>query len=187
MAIHEGFAQVSWTMQGASALGSVPTVVFGISIGSVPLTDAADDVKTAIDTNFTGDFLAPFNLAHIALRSATEEQDRTLSLTASSKSNPASPSTSLLVKKVTELAGRANRGRFYFPGLLDDADVEDDGTVNPSTVTAFQGVMDNFVGDLAIAGLPMAILHRDGAATPTIVTGLQVESQVATQRRRNRK
>jgi hypothetical protein len=91
------------------------------------------------------------------------------------------------VKKVTELAGRANRGRFYFPGLLDDADVEDDGTVNPSTVTAFQGVMDNFVDDLATSGLPMAILHRDGAATPTIVTGLQVESQVATQRRRNRK
>lgn len=104
------------------------------------------------------------------------------------------PNSAYLVKKATGAAGRRARGRLYLPGVGED-EVNNNGVVAPSFVTTLQGKLDDWfegardgVGSAGPA--PMVLLHRsEGAGTeppPTVITGLQLQSQIATQRRRLR-
>lgn len=95
------------------------------------------------------------------------------------------PNTAVLVRKVTGLAGRINRGRMYLPPPVETV-VGNDGLLNPSEVTNYQNGADQFLADLAASSIPMVILHTDPAITPTAVQDLVVENKVATQRRRLR-
>lgn len=102
--------------------------------------------------------------------------------------------TALLVKKNSALGGRANRGRFYWPGLLAETDVNEVGIIGGAQVIAIQADFDAFYDALdAIPDgdeeqLVMVILHdsTSPATTPTIVSSLTVDGTAATQRRRMR-
>lgn len=102
--------------------------------------------------------------------------------------------TALLVRKNSAVGGRANRGRFYWPGLLAETDVNEVGIINPASVTAIQTDFNAFFTELAAAAEPgqaslaMVVLHdEDSPATvPTPVTSLSVDGLAATQRRRMR-
>lgn len=96
---------------------------------------------------------------------------------------------SVLVKKVSGLAGRANRGRNYFPpGRLAEVDVNNTGMIDGADVTAIQAELDSIfaslVADPDIDGL--VILHSIAGPVPTPITALQLDNRVATQRRRLR-
>lgn len=97
----------------------------------------------------------------------------------------ASVNTALLVQKRTALGGRANRGRFYLPGV-PEAQVDGDGLI-PSTYRAsVETAVDGFLADIVAEGMNMVILHNV-SPTPTIVTSLTVDEYAATQRRRMRR
>lgn len=95
------------------------------------------------------------------------------------------PGVSALITKATALGGRKNRGRFFLPGITE-ADVAIGGALESSFLSACDIVMTNFFTELGDGGIPMVILHNDATA-PTDVTALLVNSQSATQRRRNRR
>jgi len=92
----------------------------------------------------------------------------------------------VLVRKNTGLGGRHGRGRLYHPGVFTGILNADADTIAPASVTAMANGFQQFFDDIQTAGHTPVLLHSDATA-PTVVTGIAVESVVATQRRRIRK
>lgn len=101
----------------------------------------------------------------------------------------------ILVKKNTLLGGRRNRGRMFWPNMLDEGTVNDVGLLNPSTITNNQTSANNFFNLLQDptvidgAALNMHVLHSEGKSSvppPTPVSSLTVDSVISTQRNRLR-
>jgi hypothetical protein len=101
----------------------------------------------------------------------------------------APPNTALLLKKLSGLRGRANRGRMYLPGVLDRETIRADGSISGVDLGNYQDHVTNWQTTTsgATGVTDLVILHADGVTTPTPVVFVQVESIVATQRRRLRK
>lgn len=102
--------------------------------------------------------------------------------------NTVPSNTAVLVKKLSGLRGRSNRGRMYVPGV-HEGDVNPNGTISAGVVTALQGFADLMLDGFSEVGggCQMVILHDQTVSDPpTIVTELQVDPVVATQRRRMR-
>lgn len=97
------------------------------------------------------------------------------------------PNCAALVKKTSASPGRANRGRFYVPGLLSDDDVDSLGNiVNPTLSTLAAAFNDWFSAlDLRTPTAQPAILHT-GPGAATAVTSFALQTMIATQRRRLR-
>jgi hypothetical protein len=101
--------------------------------------------------------------------------------------SPPPQNVALLVQKLTGLAGRKYRGRAYLPPCyIDRAGVSDIGVVLAATRTTLNGRLALFLAALLTASNQMFILHSDGVTIPTQVTALNLETVVATQRRRLR-
>jgi hypothetical protein len=106
------------------------------------------------------------------------------------------PNVALLIKKTTGLGGKRNRGRSYFPFILADASVNENGTITPLTVAAYQVAATAFLGVLNGDLTPMGIENRTFnqplpphhvthiSRSVADVTSYGVEPLVATQRRR---
>lgn len=95
------------------------------------------------------------------------------------------PNTSFLFSKQTALGGRKNRGRLYLPGVLEGA-INGAGDLASGWITDLNNAADLMLASLTADGVPMHLLHESVDA-PTEVTGMQVSSRVATQRRRLRR
>jgi hypothetical protein len=106
--------------------------------------------------------------------------------------------TAILVKKVTGVGGRRNRGRCYFPWMLNEGTVDEIGNIDPSWVSDTQAKMDDWLDALAggdsngmvIANRTYDLPWNDprrvlvSVEMGPVVTALVVESIAATQRRR---
>lgn len=97
------------------------------------------------------------------------------------------PNTALLVRKVSGLGGRRNRGRMYVPGIQVNQ-VNLNGIVQPTPLAAYGTAFTNFLlGIESGSFLDRAVIfHSTAPLTPTVIESLQVDSVVATQRRRLR-
>lgn len=98
---------------------------------------------------------------------------------------------SLLVRKRTGQAGRANRGRLYFPpGRLADVDITDTGMLDPSAVATIQTEVNDIFTIIEPSFVNWKVLHTETAPgvgpAPTTITSFQVDGRIATQRRRLR-
>lgn len=101
--------------------------------------------------------------------------------------NPVSPAVAALLRKVTDSGGRKNRGRMYLPaGYLGELAVSPNGTIDSAVVSDSTGRFQSFIAALTDDDLGPVILHAD-SSTPTDVVDGFMESQVCTQRRRQRK
>lgn len=128
---------------------------------------------------------APDDPLHIAVSTA--------SAVAGGRSEPPMPQNcAVLVHKRTASAGRRNRGRFYLPGINEQAV---DGTgrlIAGDLLTGLITQAGEFLGDYATGGVGnLYLLHSDpvgveGPGAPTQITALQVDPIIATQRRRLR-
>jgi hypothetical protein len=118
-------------------------------------------------------------------------EDPTVSAgTASTSTNP--PPTSnvaLLVKKLTALGGRRNRGRMYLPaGYVSETNIDQNGFMSEATRVGYQTKIDAFLSALVTPApsLVPVVLHSDVALEPTVISSFAFQRQVATQRRRMR-
>lgn len=109
----------------------------------------------------------------------------------------ASPQVAVIFTKRTAFGGRQFRGRMYMPGLLLQTDVTEGGRIGTSRHTAIAAQADVLVASLisgsafirGSGGTPMVLLHSQPASgsappAPTIVTSIQVQTLVGTQRGR---
>lgn len=94
-----------------------------------------------------------------------------------------------LIRKATAAAGRRNRGRWYWPYVLRETDVDDVGNLTSSRISALNSALNSFLVGLAGASTQVLpeVLHNDSTIDPTRVTGMTCEPVLATQRRRLRR
>lgn len=106
--------------------------------------------------------------------------------TAGGRSSMGTPSNcALLVQKRTGLAGRANRGRSFWPGILDRADVDQNGIVSGTAMTSYNTAFGSLLTDLTFTGVSPVLLQAGGSAGVAL-TDYIPQSTIATQRRRMR-
>jgi hypothetical protein len=183
-----GFSQLTlrWALSGSSQTAEV---VFGLNFA-----DPAD-VQQVADS-------IPFNLNQVVSSSYTyvHAQARVADGAIFEKiytdvgGGPAAqtpPNTCFLLRKVTSLPGRKNKGRMYLPGPSETS-VDHTGLLTTTLVNSVNTQANNLL--TAIAGAPpggfgvMVILHNEFAPqpAPTNVDQLVCQQLVATQRRRLR-
>lgn len=93
----------------------------------------------------------------------------------------------VLVRKRTDLGGRRNRGRMYFPPfMIGEGDVNQNGRIDAADVTAFQAVCTDLFDTLVSNNLQPVVWHENGGAG-TQVTSFLVQPVIATQRTRMRR
>lgn len=101
---------------------------------------------------------------------------------------PMPPQVSVLVQKQTTTVGRTGRGRLYIPGFPSTAlQSSNSGLLTNTALGDYQACAAAFFSALVADGVPMVLLHRNVLVAPTLITAFNVEQNVATQRRRNRK
>lgn len=98
------------------------------------------------------------------------------------------PNTAMLVRKSTGAGGRTGSGRFFIPGIPENA-IGDNGVLSAPFLLAAQTEMDAFHAALLAEGLIPALLHGAGSpiSAPLPITSFDVQPLVATQRRRLRR
>lgn len=101
--------------------------------------------------------------------------------------DPCPANCAVLVSKRTARGGRKGRGRMYLPaGLVAEQFISAAGVITPAEVTSMQTRISGALADMVVAGLVGALLHSDEVTTPDMLTALQVNSVIGTQRRRLR-
>jgi len=100
---------------------------------------------------------------------------------------PVPQNTAVLVQKLSGLGGRRNRGRFYVPGI-SVLDIGNTGIINGTPLAAWGTAVNNFLLGIESGSFmdSAVIFHSSAPLTPTVVTDLNVDPVVATQRRRLR-
>nr|CRY97808.1 hypothetical protein [uncultured prokaryote] len=190
MVIPEDYAQVN-IIFGGTACPTGAQITFGVlaAVVSNP-SDIGDAVVTAgQDASFKSLIASEATIDSVLVKVGPNDTGPAATVTWGETGNLSSgagnPSSSLLVHKNTGLGGRHGAGRFYVPAL-PEAYILPSGQLDGALVTAAQGIIDSFFDKLGVAEIEMFLLHGD-ATTPTLVTSLVVEGQVANQRRRNRR
>lgn len=98
-----------------------------------------------------------------------------------------SPNNAVLVHKRTNRGGRRGRGRMFLPWMVSEGSILSTGTLSSAYVADMQTAMNFFLTQLAQVGLPMVLLHDPGKSPelePNVITTLQVDSVISTQRKR---
>lgn len=93
----------------------------------------------------------------------------------------------LLVKKLTGLGGRKNRGRFFYPDVRRPA-VNMNGVIDSTNLATYTSAVSDWFTNLGdVTGLEDGYLfHSDDNDAPTELVQFAVQSRIATQRRRMR-
>lgn len=99
--------------------------------------------------------------------------------------NPPPINTSLLINKVTGLAGRKYRGRVFGPPTLLESAVNAVGVIDPASVTSLQTAWDAAWTSIMSTSTDPVLLHTDGS-TPTAITSFQLSQRIGTIGRRMR-
>lgn len=181
-----GFARVQIDLAPAGARGSTPTFGFGASCAvGVELADA---IEGWINTEYALRLGNNWAITGIRCYDNTNVLNRPLSISGPVSSAQMPPNIAALCSLSTVLRGRKNRGRIYFPGVLMDSDVNDDGSIQGTKVDGLQTMVDELRDALQSVGSggDLTVLHTEELA-PTDVIEARVQGVAATQRRRLRK
>jgi hypothetical protein len=167
---------------------------FGVNIESTPSPSDLAALATLFHTSFDDQLVDEMTLVAAKATVGTSGDpiivETVLDLQFSAAGNPLIPNTAVLLKKVTGLGGRHQRGRMYVPGYRAES-VFSYGVIDPTNLLALQGAADAFLAGIPGATGPwieMVLLHTDTApsTTPTEVTQLVAQARLASQRRRLR-
>jgi hypothetical protein len=198
--IPSGFAQITYNWKHVDANRRWSTVI-GVETG---IQTAASVGETAINAYVRN--LQDVSDASVALESVTVRMGPSTGpapgitieipadLAGITSLQGIAANCTLLVRKLTAVGGRANRGRNYWPGLLAESMVGELGEIDPTIRDNFQVIFIDFFADLASGNeaasalIPAVILHDEAspATSPAPVAAIQVDSIVGSQRRRIR-
>lgn len=99
-----------------------------------------------------------------------------------SANTPMPPSVAIIIRKLTGLSGRANRGRMYVPGIPENH-IADTGRVEPGALTSWNTAADGLAADLSAGAAVPSLFHR-ATGTMTPLTELEVAGTMGHQRMR---
>lgn len=179
-----GYSNVSFIFDAQSTLGSRP--VWSIGISAPPTEDYLDGFEAWYDSDYRPLMDSNTVLNRIEMRNEVAVLVRPMNSGGSLASSGSAPQVTALVQKVTGLVGRQNRGRMNWVGVVPEASVSEDGSLEPGLITSLQGTADTLMALATSTGDELTLFHN-GSSDPTIITSLAVSRQSATIRRRNRR
>lgn len=190
MQIPLGFAQVNMLFTGAAVpRGAQCTFGVDVTAGVQTPTSVANVVGGAWSNNLDGQFSNSLTLGGCLVKfgpNATGPSAIVALGDAGDSTDPAeAPNVAVLIRKLTILGGHKHQGRMFVPGIPDSVTAVG-GFINLAQLGFLQSNATAFLNALSLGNCPMVLLHNDGTA-PNLVTGLQVQQTLATQRRRLRK
>lgn len=183
-----GFGQVTHFFTGV-AVPRGAAVTYGISpSGAGPLDTLVVDLHDAFAETILTELSSNVTLDRTALKMGPNNVGPTFEFAGPVNGGEAvqatPPNVAYLVKKATGIGGRQNRGRMYIPGATE-ADIDNGGNISTSQYNTIQTDVNAFLAALDALEAEMVILHNS-SSDPTTVTRLDLDSRVATQRRRLR-
>lgn len=191
-----GFGLAAWIFTASS--GTPPFVTtLGVDLDGAggDFVEAANLLFDAWTASFTAQMDNDLTLDRVNLRVGQDgpggsvDSDRVPMAMGRSGTSTAWANSALVRKSSNEL-GRRGRGRMFIPGLLNNTEVEQDGTILGTRRTTIQGLLNTFfteVGDPTTgAGFPPVLLHSTAPADPTPITGLTLSDVIGIQRGRIR-
>lgn len=189
MEIPVGYAQITHTF-GGTALPRGAAVVYGVeNVNSDPAVTVASVIDPLWQSNIMVELASTVTLLSTIVKLGPTEDGEYYVLADSQAGgkavNACPPNTAILVRKQTAAGGRKNRGRMYVPGT-DELKIDFKGQLTAAYVSDLQDAFTDYASALALADLPLVVLHTDPADTPTPITALLVDNFAATQRRRLR-
>lgn len=181
--IPPGFSRVTVEYAAVSGLGSAP--VWGFGCSAPPDSDlltamaiwVADELIPATGTSWT--------VNKVVARNDTTVLEAPGAITGTRGGSECPPQVAALVKQISGVPGRSNRGRFYWPGVLNTADVFDVGQISESRQNALGALAITLQEAIESLDAHFVILHSN-SSDPTAVLSTSVQGYVATQRRRMR-
>lgn len=183
--IPSGFSRVTIGLRGPSLEGSLPSFGFGLA------RDPDELLLNAVGAWVLSDLLSELGngwyVRNVEVRSDDAVLELPIELPGTVSAAQSSPQVAALYKLVSGVPGRANRGRVYFPGVLTDDQVRDDGSITPARLGQLEGLIAQLDSALAAADSPDWVILHSTALAPTLVTGRSFQGQTATIRRRNRR
>lgn len=192
--IPSGYAQANLVF-GGNAVPTGAEVVIGLDVtqsGATPSAVAAA-VAGAWDTaNVMDNFTTAIELREVRVKFGPDATGPsgiwTGAITGTFGENALPPNTSILARKVTAAGGRAGRGRMYLPGFREDQ-VGPTGQISGATASDIADTLDAWQAALIVLDLVPVVLHGANSplSTPTPIIGWEVDTVVATQRRRLRR
>lgn len=187
LVIPEGFASAAFVFTGAA--GTQPFVTtLGLNIGSetTSFVDVANAVKAAYVSS-----LGPVTWNGLVLDRVTlsvgssgpggsVDSDTAPDAMGASMSAPMTLALAAIARKSTDRLGRSGRGRMFLPGVLNEVDVDPDGSITTARRATLNAALDDFLDDLTTALVEPVLLHSTGVTvfTPTPITGLTTSDLV---------
>lgn len=194
MIIPVGFGQITFRFTG-SALPHGAAVVLGFDHdGSKTAFEYAEDGYAVMASTILGQLTDDIQLTSTLVKLGPEDDGPSAEyadVTAGGYNTAtAPPNVALLVRKNTALGGRRHRGRMYLPGVAE-GDVNDDGSLESIYHSNVNGQVSAFGAALVLQGMDPVLLHDQPstgvAPAPTPIDSFQLQTRVATQRRRLRR
>lgn len=106
--------------------------------------------------------------------------------TGTKSGSPLPTNCAFLASKGTATGGRKGRGRWFVPPfVLGESGVDGNGIIDSGALAVVQGYLDAFLAQCDTLSLEPVLLHS-AAGTPSPITALTFQAQLATQRRRMR-
>jgi hypothetical protein len=194
-----GFAEVIHSMSLVNDPEPM-AITYGVQFdGQAPVDaqDTVEDLHAAFASTLFGIPHSSYTLQQTELRFVVAELGPVqIAVTinpiqGTGSASPLPQNSAALFHKRSANAGRRNRGRFYLPGL-GEGSVDPAGRISIGEINAFNSLAANFLAGVRAAAsiAEMVILHSDGvssAPAPTVVTFMNLDPVIATQRRRLRK
>lgn len=191
--IPPGFATASYVLTGS--VGTQPYVTtIGLDIGEAggDFVQVADDAMSAYIANIMPITSNALTLQKVSLQIGQDggsgSVESTLAPVNGARAGNYPPTAqSCIVRKITNTLGRRGRGRMFVPGIVDEAAVNQSGGIDPVSVAAINGRMEDFraqlegvLGPVTLA-IPPVLLHSpslSGAIPPTPIVGMAVSPLV---------
>jgi hypothetical protein len=176
---------------------------FGIETDDVSaVCDAVGDALVDPADSFQDRLYAGYTIDRVTARSNSETAEKPLSLPGLGvNADLVTPAVAARGKLSTTTAGRRGSGRWYWPGVLAESDVQNSGEIDSLAVASITDVANDFRDNLAtqLPTLRVFLLHSYswpyddpdpgepvGFPAPSLVTASACQVFVATQRRRQR-
>jgi hypothetical protein len=193
MPIPPGYAEVSCRIKH-SAISRDAYVTWGVDVTTTDPTALATAMHTA--AAYTGSLLSLIDttatMGPITVRIGQDGAEpivgvSTINAAGLNGGTMLPPNVAALVHKRTGRGGRRGRGRMFIPWCLQVGDVGEGGALTSPALTKIQTAAEVLRAQLSAGGNPMVILHEPGltaAGVPDLVTLMQADPLVSTQRRR---
>lgn len=183
------FVQLNWNFSG-TALAYPAAVTMGFTAPSSDPQEAVDEIATIAQEIHEDISTTTCTLDEIVMKAGPSESGPTYTAAVNApgavSNDSCGPAVALLVRKVpTNISGRF-AGRFYYPGVPATW-VDESGGLTETGLSVTQNAWLGFLAQLNFSFNMDPMIFRSGSSDPRAVGSFQVQGQVGTQRRRNRR